>query len=168
VAAGFGSWWLALSSKARTLVTIFIVLGAVFAVGQGVVQAAFTSNAVTAAEARVQLRSDLAPLNSTLDTYRAQVKNCQTVTCAKGPNTTVANAFSTFANQVRAISMPTGQASTDAANLATAAAHEGSLYRALAAATTDSQYQSIASGIGAAHDQTQRDYTTLTNDLGTS
>src|SRR5579863_2553070 len=166
--AGFGSWWLVLSSKAKTLVTVFIVLGAVFAGAQGVVQAVFTGRAVTAAEARVQLQSDLAPLNSTLDTYRAQVKNCQTVTCAKGPNTAVANAFSTFANEVRAISMPTGQASTDAANLAAAAVHEGSVYRALAAATTASQYQSIASGIGAAHDQTQRNYTTLTDDLGTS
>ena len=168
VAAGFGSWRLVLSGTARTLVTVFIVLGAVLAAAQGVVQAVFTSHAVTAAEAGVQLRSDLAPLNSTLDTYRTQVKNCQTVTCATGPNTAVANAFSTFANEVRAISMPTAQASTDAANLAAAAAHEGSIYRALAAATTVSEYQSIASGIGAAHDQTQQDYTTLTDALGTS
>ena len=36
------------------------------------------------------------------------------------------------------------------------------------AATTPSQYQSIAAGSAAAHDQTQRDYTTLTDDLGTS
>jgi hypothetical protein len=165
---GTASWWLVLSSGARALVTTFIVLGVLFAVAEGVLEATFTSNVVTAAEARIQLQSDLAPLNSALGTYRTEVKNCQTVTCAATPNTTVANAFSTFAGQVRAIRMPNGQTSTDAANLAAAAEHEGSIYRALASATTSSQYQSIAAGVRAAHDQTNRDYATLTGDLGNS
>jgi hypothetical protein len=165
---GTASWWLVLSSRARTLVTVFIVLGVVFAVAEGIFESVFTSNVVTAAVADTQLHSDLNTLNRALATYRTEAGNCQTVTCAAGPNTTVANAFDTFANQVRAISMPTGQTSTDAANLATAAEHEGSIYRALAAATSSSQYQSIASGLRTVHDQTNRDYTTLTDDLANS
>ena len=53
-----------LSGAAKKLVTVFIVLGVLFAIGQGVVQATVTGKAVTAAEARSQLQADVNPLNA--------------------------------------------------------------------------------------------------------
>jgi hypothetical protein len=61
--------------------------------------------------------------------------------------------------------MPTPQASADAANLAAAASHLASLYSALAAATTNSQYSSIASGIQSANNQVDQYLTNLTSVL---
>jgi hypothetical protein len=159
------SWWLVLSSRARTLVTVFIILGVLFAAGEAAFDATLTSNAVTSAEAASQLQSDLNTLNSALNTYSAQVQNCQTTSCASGPNTTAAAAFNTFAAQVRALPVPSGQASTDVANLAGAASHTASIFSALAAATTTTQYKSIAASRQAALNQVQQDYTTLINQL---
>ena len=164
-ATGVASWWLVLSSRARTLVTVFIILGVLFAAGEAAIEATVTSNAVTSAEAASQLQSDLNTLNSALSTYSAQVQNCQTTSCASGPNTTAAAAFNTFAAQVRAIPMPSGQASTDAANLAGAASHTASIFSALAAATTTTQYNSIVASRQTALNQVQQDYTTLSNQL---
>jgi hypothetical protein len=141
------------------------VLGALIAAGQGVLQAAVTGKAITAAEAHHQLQADVSTVNNALAHYRAQVKNCNTVSCASGPNRSVAAAIDTFAGQVQAISMPTPQASADAANLASAASHLASLYSGLAAATTDNQYNNIASGIQSANTQVDQDLSNLTNVL---
>ena len=168
MAAGIASWWLVLSSRAKTLMTIFIVLGALFAAGEGFLQAAVTSNTVTAAEANHQVQAAVATVNSALSNYRAQVKNCTTVSCASGPNHTVAAAIDTFAAQIRAIPMPTAQASADAENLASSASHLASLYSELATATTNNQYSSIAAGVQPALSQVDQDLTTLTNELTNS
>ena len=165
VATGPTSWWLVLSSRAKTLVTIFIVLGVLFAVGEGLLQAAVTGKAITSAEANQQLQADVSTVNSALANYRAQVKNCNTISCASGPNSTVAAAIDTFAEQVRTISMPTPQASADAANLASAASHLASLYSGLAAATTNNQYNTIASEVQSATNQVDQDLTNLTKVL---
>jgi hypothetical protein len=164
VAAGVASWWLVLSSGARKLMTTFIVLGVLLAAGVGLLQTAL-NNAVASAEAASQLQSDLAPLNSAINNYSAQVHNCQTTACASVPNTMAANAFNTFAAQVRAIPMPSGQASAEAANLAAAASHLASIFSALAAATTISQYNNLVPDRQQALDQVQQDYTTLIDDL---
>jgi Domain of unknown function (DUF4389) len=168
VATGITSWWLVLSSRAKTLVTTFIVLGALLVAGQVLLEAAVTSNAVTSAEANHQVQADVATVNNALSHYRAQVKNCTTISCASGPNRSVAAAIDTFAGQVRAIPMPTAQASADAQNLASAASHLASLYSGLAAATTNNQYSSIAAGIQPALSQVDQDLTTLTNELTNS
>ena len=164
-ATGVASWWLVLSSRARALVTTFIVLGVLFAVGQGVVEAAVTSNAVSSAEANSQLQAALSPLNSELSSYSTQVRACQTGSCVSTQNLMAASAFNTFAAQVRAISMPSAQTSAEAANLAAAASHVASIYTALSEATSQSQYQSIAAGLQSAVNQVQQDFTTLTNSL---
>jgi hypothetical protein len=52
---GAADWRLILSGTAKKLVTLFIVLGVLFAAGQGVVQATLTGKAVTSVEARQQL-----------------------------------------------------------------------------------------------------------------
>jgi hypothetical protein len=166
VATGVASWWLVLSSRARTLVTVFIVLGVLFATGEAALEATVTSNAVTSTQAASQLQSDLNRLNRALITDSARMQSCHTTSCASSPNTMAAAAFNTFAAQVRAIPMPSGQASADAANLAASASHTASVFSALAAATTTTQYNSIvASRRQAALNQVQHDYTTLINEL---
>jgi hypothetical protein len=169
-AAGTGatSWWLVLSGAAKKLVTVFIVLGVLFAIGQGVVQATVTGKALTAAEARSRLQTDLNPLNATLSSYSSQVQACQTNACVSALNHSLAGAFSTFASQVGDIKMPSGQASANAATLASASSHVASIYAALAKATSASQYQSIAAGLPQAVAQINSDYTALGNDLSSS
>jgi hypothetical protein len=167
-ATGLASWWLVLSSRAKALVTVFLVLGVLFAVGEGALEAAVTSNVVSAAQANNQLQAALTPLNAELTTYSTQIRQCQTQSCVSTQNNKAADAFNSFAAQVRAIPMPSAQTSTDAENLASSASHVASLYSQLAAVTTQSQYQSIASGLQSALDQVQQDYTTLTNQLTNS
>ena len=169
-AAGTGatSWWLVLSGAAKKLVTAFIVLGVLFAIGQGVIQATVAGKAITAAEARSQLQAEVNPLNATLSSYNSKAQACQTNACVSALNRGVAAAFSTFASQVSDIKMPSSQASADAASLASASSHVASIYTALAQATSASQYQSIAAGLQQAATQVSSDYTALGRDLGSS
>jgi hypothetical protein len=162
------SWWVVLSGAAKTLVTVFIVLGVLFAIGQGVFQATVTGKAVTTVQARNQLQADASPLNSVLSSYDTHVNSCQTVACAAPYNREVANAFSTFASQVRGIAMPTSQARTDAATLASDASHVASIYNELATASSLSQYQSISSSAQSAVSAVNGAYNTLGVDLGAS
>ena len=148
--------------------TIFLVLGVLFAVAEGALLPTVTSNVVTATEANNQLQAALTPLNNELSNYSTQIKNCTTQSCVSNQNHMAANAFNTFAAQVRAISMPDAQTTADAQNLASSAEHVAGIYSQLAAATTQGQYESIASGLQPAVDQVQQNYTTLTNDLHNS
>jgi hypothetical protein len=157
-----------LSGAAKKLVTTFIVLGVLLAVAEGVLQASLTNNTITAAQASSQLQAAVDPLNSTLNSYSANIRSCTTNACVGAQNLRAAAAFTTFAAQVRSIPMPSGQASADAANLASASDHVASIYTALAGATTQSQYQSIASGLQPALAQVNSYYSTLTNELGSS
>jgi hypothetical protein len=165
---GAADWRLILSGTAKKLVTLFIVLGVLFAAGQGVVQATLTGKAVTSVEARQQLQTDVAPLNATLNSYSTQVRACQTNSCVSALNRGVASAFTTFAGKVQNISMPSGQASTDAAKLTSSALHVATVYTTLAGATSESQYDSIAAGVDSAVTQVNDDFDTLASDLGAS
>ena len=146
----------------------FLVLGVLFAAGDGGFQATVTGKAVTTVQARNQLQADASPLNSVLNSYNTHVQSCQTVACAAPYNRDVANAFSTFASQVRGIAMPTSQSSQDAATLASDASHVASIYSQLATASSLSQYQSIAASAQSAVSAVNGDYNTLGVDLGAS
>lgn len=166
--AALGSWWLFLTSRAKALVTAFIVLGALFAVAEAGLEAVNAGHAVTAARASNQLQADVGPLNSTLSNYPAQVQACQTNSCVTISNDLVAAAYYVFAQQVRAIPMPSAQASAEAANLAAAASHAGHAFDGLAGAATQGQDISIGSGLRQAIDQVQQDYSTLAGELAGS
>jgi hypothetical protein len=166
VVTGFGSWWLVLSSKARTLVTAFIVLGVVFAAAEGFVQAAFTNNVVGTAEAVNQLQSDFTPVNAAINSIPAKVKACNgQLACVTQLDRSVAGTLNTFAARVRGIAMPSGQASSDAADLASTTSHTASIFAAFGAATSVSQYQSIANAdtndLQQSLEQIYADYNTL-------
>jgi hypothetical protein len=163
---GFGSWWLVLSSKAKTLVTVFIVLGVVFAIAEGFVQAAFTNNVVGTAQAVNQLQSDFTPVNAAINGIPAKVRACNgQLACVTQLDRSMAGTLNTFAAQVRGIAMPSGQASSDAADLASTTSHTAGIFAALGAATSVSQYQRIGSAdsndLQQSLDQIYTDYNTL-------
>jgi hypothetical protein len=160
-----------LSSRAKVLVTVFLVLGVLFAAGQGVLEAAVSSNAVTAAQASRQLRAAAVPVNNVLGSYSANVDACNgQLSCVTGVDRKVSDAYGTFATQVRSISMPDAQTTADANSLAASASHVASIFASLGAATSVAQYQHIAnsSGVQQAVSQVSQDYTTLANQLGNS
>ena len=166
---GFGSWWLVLSSKARTLVTAFIVLGVVFAAAEGFVQAAFTNNVVGTAEAVNQLQSDFTPVNATINGIPAKVKACNgQLECVTQLDRSVGGTLNNFAAQVRGIAMPSGQASSDAADLASTTSHAASIFAALGAATSVNQYQSIGNAESNELQQSLEQIYTDYNALGTA
>jgi Domain of unknown function (DUF4389) len=169
VVTGFGSWWLVLSSKARTLVTAFIVLGVVFAAAEGFVQAAFTNNVVGTAEAVNQLQSDFTPVNAAINGIPAKVKACNgQLACVTQLDRSVADTLNNFAAQVRGIAMPSGQASSDAADLASTTSHAASIFAALGAATSVNQYQSIGNAESNDLQQSLEQIYTNYNALGTA
>jgi Domain of unknown function (DUF4389) len=171
VVTGLGSWWLILSSRAKALVTTFIVLGVLFAAAQGAFEAVFTSNAVTAAQASSQLQADTAPVSSAINNYSANVNACNgQLACVTALDRKVSATFGTFAAQVGSIPMPSGQASSEAEALAASASHVASIFASLGAATSVSQYQDIAnsSGVQQAVDQVNQDYVKLGDTLTNS
>jgi Domain of unknown function (DUF4389) len=169
VVTGLGSWWLALSSKAKTLVTMFIVLGVVFAAAEGFVQAAFTNNVVGTAEAVNQLQSDFTPVNTAVNGIPAKVKACNgQLACVTQLDRSVAGTLNTFAAQVRGIAMPSGQAISDAADLASATSHTAGIFAALGTATSVSRYQSIGNADSNDLQQSLEQIYTDYNTLGTA
>src|SRR5580693_3372952 len=169
VVTGLGSWWLALSSKAKTLVTTFIVLGVVFAAAEGFVQAAFTNNVVGTAEAVNQLQSDFTPVNTAINGIPAKVKACNgQLACVTQLDRSVAGTLNNFGAQVRGIAMPSGQASSDAADLASTTSHAASIFAALGAATSVNQYQSIGNAESNELQQSLEQIYTDYNALGTA
>ena len=165
------SWWLVLSSAAKKLVTTFIVLGVVFAAGEGVFEATLGSNVVTAAEASSQLHADAAPVSSAINNYSADVNACNgQLACVTALDRKVSGTFSTFATQVRSIPMPSGQASADAAALAASTSQVAGIFASLGAATSAAQYENIAnaSGVPQAVSQVNQDYVNLGNVLNNS
>jgi hypothetical protein len=165
------SWRLVLSSGAKKLVTGFIVLGVLLIGGVSAIGAAVGGSAVTAAEATRQVQTDVVPVSSALNNYSANAKACgNNLACVTRLDRNVAATLSTFAGQVRAIPMPSAQTSTAAANLATSVSHVASIFSQLGAATTVSQYLSIAnsSGLRQAVDQMNQDYINLGNTLNNS
>ena len=148
---------------------MFIVLGVVFAAAEGFVQAVFTNNVVSTAEAANQLQSDFTPVNAAINGIPAKVKACNgQLACVTQLDRSVAGTLNTFAAQVRGIAMPSGQASSDAADLASTTSHTASIFAALGAATSVSQYQSIGSADSNDLQQSLEQIYTEYNTLGTA
>jgi hypothetical protein len=164
-------WLLILSAAAKRLITMFIVLGVLFAAGGSVFQIAVTSNVVTAAEASRQVQTDVTPVSTAINNYSANANACgNSLPCVTALDRRVAATLNTFASQVRGIAMPNAQASTAASTLATSVTHVANIFSSLAAATSPNQYVNIAnaSGLQQAVDQMNQDYINLGNTLTNS
>ena len=169
--AGMAPWLLILTAGAKRLITLFIVLGVLFAAGEGAFQVAVTGNVVTAREASNQVQTDVTPVSNVLNNYSANANACgNSLPCVTALDRRVAATLDTFASQVRGIAMPNGSASAAASTLAASVTHVASIFSSLGAATSASQYLNIAntSGLQQAVNKMNQDYINLGNTLSGS
>ena len=169
--AGVAAWLLILSAGAKRLITMFIVLGVLFAAGTSALDIAVTSSVVTAAEASNQVQADVTPVSNAINKYSTNADACgNNLSCVTALDRRVAGTLNTFASQVRGIAMPDGQASAAASTLAASVAHVATIFSSLGAATSANQYVSIAnaSGLQQALTQMNQDYINLGNTLTNS
>ena len=148
-------WRLSLTSAAKRLVVLFVVLGALVWIGVIVLDATLMANAAnrsntvsTANQAIDQMNSSYAALTSNLSKWQATVKACDTnLTCVTKADGTAAAYFSTFASQLQATRMPSGAVAA-ASKLHTDATQAAQDFTQLSKATTVSGYQRTFASIG--------------------
>ena len=146
--AGGPSWRLVLSETARRLVVLFIVLGVLFAVVNGVVQGVLASNSVSALSAAKQVVADVGPVRDSLDNYSTSVQACKgKLNCVEALDKKVAGTLNTFAGQLRGIAMPSQAAAANAA-LTSAVSDTAGIFAKLGTATSATQYISEAQSSG--------------------
>jgi hypothetical protein len=162
-AGGELSWRVILSGAARKLMIGFLVLGVLFSVGGGAIDAATIGGSVSALTAATEVTADVNPVRNVLDNYSASLKACNgKLDCVTRLDRQVAATLDTFAGQLRAIPMPS-QATAANAALATAVSNTAGIFARLGAATTASQYisEAQASGLQQSVDQLNQAYTNL-------
>ena len=171
------SWQLTLTSAARRLVVLFLVLGALFWVAYGVGYGALVGTAInhansinTANNAIDQVNSSYNTLNSNLNQWQSAVTACdKNLTCITRADGKAATYFSTFANDLQATPMPSG-ATAAAAQLHSDATQAARDFTRLSQATTVAQYQNTftSSGLRATLNRFDQDYNTLGTTLESS
>jgi Domain of unknown function (DUF4389) len=158
------SWRLVLSAAARKLVVLFIVLGVVFGIANGAVQAAVAGNGgVSALSAAEQVVADIAPTRAALDNYSANVQACnKKLDCVESVDRTVAGTLTTFAGQLRGIAMPS-QATAANAALASAVSDTAAIFAKLSTASSATAYikEAQASGLQQSVDKINQAYDNL-------
>ncbi len=138
-----------LSAAARKLVILFIVLGTVLAVANGVVQGVRASHGVSALSAAKQVVADIGPVRDALDNYSTNVQACKNkLSCVEGVDRKVAGTLSTFAGQLRGTAMPS-QATAARATLASAVSDTAAIFAKLSTASSATAYikEAQASGL---------------------
>jgi Domain of unknown function (DUF4389) len=150
---GDDPWRLVLSQAAKRLVTLFLVLGVILAVGYGVlisvVAATSSNNSVTRAEATISVESSFATLSSTLSTFDSKVTACQgKLSCVNKADAQMSRAFGAFAQEMGGKSMPDAASTAAAARVRSDASLAGSDFARLAAVTSPAQYQQVVASTG--------------------
>jgi hypothetical protein len=149
------SWRLTLTSAAKGLVVLFLVLGALIWAGIIVVNSIVVANNTnrsnnvnTANHAIDQLNHSYDTLAGNLNKWQATVKACGTnFTCVTKADGNAAAYFSTFASQLQATPMPSGAAAA-ASKLHSDATQAAQDFTQLSKATSVSQYQSTVASTG--------------------
>lgn len=183
-AAGYGapqqpvfqsaSWRIALTSSAKRLLVLFIVLGVLSWAGYIVLYVALfasgvnsVNNAETADNAIGSMNSSYSTLLSKLSQWESATAACnKKLTCVTGADNTAASDFSKFASQLQATAMPSD--ATAAANQlysdATKAAQD---FTQLSQSTTAEQYQSTftSTGLQQTLNQFDQDFSSLMSKL---
>jgi len=142
------SWQLALTSPAKRLLVLFIVLGVLtwgaYAVGyialivNGV---GSVNNVETANNAISSMNSSYGTLQSELSKWGSTTNACKNLSCATGADTTAAGDFSKFASQLQATAMP-GSATAAANQVYSDATKAAQDFTQLSQSTSIEQYQS--------------------------
>ena len=154
--AGPQAWRLVLSSTAKRLVALFIVVGAVAAVAYGVFIGIATANR-SASVSRAAAISSISAAHSTLlgqlRGLSQQIPACQNqsaqaaaLTCVTKLDKRAAGDLGTFANRVRSTPVPSS-ASAAAAQLTVAADQLQAAFQQLGTATSVAQYEQIDSSM---------------------
>lgn len=168
------TWLLPLTSGARNLVTAFIAVGVLFAVGYALLVATLVSSAVSSANSAVisaaailQLNSSYTTLTNSVTSLEQGMANCKgNLACVTRLDGKAASAFSTFSGQLAATAVP---ASADAAKAKLSATTAALVkdFTTMGQATSVSQYLSAANstGLRTTLNNFAAEYTALVNDL---
>jgi hypothetical protein len=165
------TWRLVLSSGARKLMVVFLVLGVLFAAANITIELFVVNTVSTAASASDQVQKDLVPVVEVIDNYSTNLNACKgKLACAQLLDRTVATTLNTFAAQIAAIKMPAGQATSAAAALRSTTLKSASIFSRLASAATPTAYINIANSSGLDQSVTAIDtkYDSLETALGAS
>jgi hypothetical protein len=146
------SWQLVLTSGARRLVVLFLVLGLVVNVVNGVRNSALLSRAQsvnTANNAINTLNSSYRTLKNNLVKSEDALTACDhNLTCVAKVEGNASAYFSAFGDELRATPMPSSATAADANTVESDAALLARDYTKLGQATSISQYQSTLTGLG--------------------
>ena len=145
-----GMWLLSLTTAAKRLVTVFIVLGVLLDVGALVRDVITTGSTVSTITGLVQLNSDYETLAGKLTTWQTATANCdQNLSCMTTQDATIAAAFDTFSGQLASVSVPSG-AAADKAKLSADTTRLVQDFTALSQSTSADQYNTTLSSTGLA------------------
>ena len=146
-------WRLVLSRPAKRLVTLFLVLGVILVVGYGVLIAVIAStsgnNTVTRAEATISVEAAFATLSSTLSGFDSKVAACQgRLSCVNRVDAQMSQAFGKFAQDMHAISMPSGASAAAADQIQSDANQASQDFTRLSKVTSAAEYQQVVASTG--------------------
>jgi hypothetical protein len=166
-------WQLVLSRAAKRLVTLFLVLGVLLIVGYTALIAALAlvsgNSTVARANAAISVEGTFATLSTTLSTFDSKVAACQgKLSCVNTVDGQMSQAFSTFAQDMNGISMPTSASAAAAGRVRADASQASAGFRRLSAATSAAQYQQVvaSTGLEGLLRRFDRDYQALGTTLG--
>jgi hypothetical protein len=159
------AWKMVLTSGARNLVTLFLVLGALAAIAYVAVIAVVVANAgsaidkVTNQNASTSVQADFALVNNALAAYQSKAQACnQQLSCLTALDRSESPPLTTFANQIQAVPV-SGSAVSDARNtLVGAVTRSASAFSSLGSATTPDVYNARLAEVQQALNQLGVDY----------
>ncbi len=143
--AGRASWQLFLSSSARQLVGLFVILGVILIAVVSVVSAVQATGTVNKAETISQVQSAHGALVRATASFGTTMSSCQTkanpLPCVTSADRAVGHAFGTFSQAVRASAMPSASSSAAADRIASVAAQLQRIFQKLGSSGSLGQYQ---------------------------
>jgi hypothetical protein len=166
-------WQLVLSRPAKRLVALFLVLGVLLVVGYTALIAGLAvvsgNSTVARANAALSVEGTFATLSATLSTFDSKVAACQgKLSCVNTVDGQMSQAFSTFAQGINGISMPTSASAAAAGRVRSDASQASAGFRRLSAVTSAAQYQQVvaSTGLEGLLRRFDRDYLALGTTLG--
>jgi hypothetical protein len=164
-------WRLVLSSGAKSLVGMFLAIGALvfvlYAVLIGV--AVSSNNTVSKATAALSVEGAYASLSTTVATFDSNISGCGgKLSCVNRVDARMSQAFGKFGSDLQGTSMPTAASSAASARVQSDASQIASDFQRLSTASSASQYQqTVAStGLEGLLSQFDADYRSLGRTLG--
>jgi Domain of unknown function (DUF4389)/Pericardin like repeat len=139
------SWRLVLSSTARQLVGLFVVVGLVAWAGITAANIVAASSGVSRVQAINHVQNAHATLAKATSDFGTTMSSCQQqsnpLPCVTRADQAVAQAFGTFGQSVRENGMPSASSAAAADRIASAAAQLQRIFSELASASSLAQYQ---------------------------